>query len=76
LILKVFIKTPPVFFALPHALPFCNFFRHAFCTLALAAHCFLAFGVSYYHKVKAKKQRAAPTLQTKRHARKNYPKLY
>jgi hypothetical protein len=33
----------------------------------------LAFVVGYYHKVKAKKQRAAPTLQTKRHGQKIIP---
>jgi hypothetical protein len=55
--------------------PFCNFFRHAFCSGPLAAHCFVGFyGWFNDHKVKAKKQRAAPTLQAKRHARKNYPK--
>jgi hypothetical protein len=59
LLLKVFIKTPPVFFALPHAVPFCNFFRHAFCTGTLAAHC----------NAEAS-QRAAPTLRAKRHAKK------
>jgi hypothetical protein len=56
--------------------PFCNFFRHASCPTHLQHIVLLAFVVVNDYKVKAKKQRAAPALNAKRHARKNYPKLY
>jgi len=43
LILKVFIKTPPVFFALPPACPSVVFPVMLFVPHAQAAHCFFSF---------------------------------
>jgi len=71
---KGILLNSPCLFCPSACRPFCNFYRHTFCPDTLAAHCFFVFKCLYFNG-KTKNQRAVPTLQTKRYANKNYPKL-